>query len=106
MTFNDFAAYSKADSCSLERATTVQSLKNIKDPIQILFIEPNSIVFHQYLAYCDVLRLSGEAGVSDPFYSRMNFHYRRFAWLMEFQSVPDQVLKQLTYLSGVGVDYW
>src|SRR5690348_12924353 len=90
------AANGKADAGPLILCAAMQTLKDGKDLVEVLFVETDTIVLDAQLAQ----RLAGN-GVQHP---RCHLNARSTARRLKLQRVADQVQQELPHLHGVSLD--
>src|SRR3990170_8934367 len=91
---DNFTADRQAYSCSLVLAPSMQALKDAEDPIRILLIETNAVVFHGNLIETIVLGIISI--VMDEFAG--DFYNWRFPFFAEFQRIAHKILHKLTHM--------
>src|SRR5262249_2336806 len=102
----DFLTHSQSYSRPIVFAAAVQSLERRKDPIDVLLIKPDSIVLDYYSAELGLGFISGGPLVALEQQVVFDPDNGRVAGPVELQSIPDQVLKQLSHLSRISLDGW
>lgn len=93
MSLDNFPADCQPNPIALVLTATVQTLKNVKDTVQIFLIEANAIIFHGNqtetmirVAARRKLRRFRKRSTLDP-------HHRRFIFTMKLQCVAGQILQ-------------
>src|SRR6266545_545408 len=104
VTIGDLAANGQADAGPLVGAATVQPLEKNEDAVEIFLVETNAVILDHDLA--KLFRRSLGGGFSGGLRKNpaADFDDGRFAFLMKFERIADQVLEQLAHLQRVGVN--
>ncbi len=93
MPLGNLTADGEPDTCPIIFKTTVQALENGEDPVEILHVKTDAVVFHHNLA-----------AIAEHFAT--DLHSGRLLGAVELQSIVYQILQQLTFLGRVGVNSW
>src|SRR3972149_5569500 len=97
---DNFTADRQAYSCSLVLAPSMQALKDAEDPIRILLIETNAVVFHGNLIDLiarGIIPIGMDKIAGD-------LHNRRLSFFTKFQRIAQQVLQELTHMHRIGIN--
>src|SRR6476620_9162272 len=100
MPLDNLPADSKADPCTFVLAASVKPLERRKDPVEIFFVKPDTVVFNPDLAQAVRTPVLFPLGVK----MSANLYYRRNAAAVKLESVADQILQKLPHLERVGLD--
>jgi hypothetical protein len=93
MPLGNLTADCEPDTCPIIFKTTVQALENGEDPVEILLVKTDAVVFHHNLT-------------TIPEHFATDLHQGRRLGAVEFQSIVYQILQQLTFLRRVSVNSW
>jgi hypothetical protein len=101
MALNNLAADGQADARALVFAPT-QALKGSKDKVEVIFVESDTVVFHDDSTRLGAWRVPAGASFPNAKEFAVDLDDWRFVRPVELQSIVDQVLQQLTHLDGIG----
>jgi len=102
MALDDLAADGQTQARALILVTTVQALKGSEDAVEVLFVESDTVVFHNDSTRPIDWRVPTGASFPNAKEFAMDLDDWRFVQLVELQGIIDQVLQQLTHLDGIG----
>ena len=99
MALYDFSAHCQPDSRAGVLATAVETLEHREDPVQILLLEPDTVVpnrEHAGLDTADAMPIDGPALYRDQ---------RGYLGSVKLERVADQVLEELRHLGRIRLDH-
>jgi hypothetical protein len=102
MALNDLAADGQAYARALVLVAPAQALKGSQDTVEVLFVESDTVVFHEDSTRLGDWRVPTGASFPNAKEFAMDLDDWRFVRPVELQGIVDQVLEQLPHLDGIG----